>query len=202
MNIQHKNNGLPSNMDLTPKPTVYGGKMMRSKLETKWAMLFDFFGWEWRYEPFTLDGWIPDFEIKTNTGQNLLVEVKPFDPFLFTTTEEDMMPLIIDAGYGKVMKHAKSHKILLCGKEPFIYNRLYLSIGLFMGSAWLFHELYGSDRLLLDIASIKYDGAFGLSQNYGGWDDIVNKEVERKAFVMTDCQDEVIFKVFDSFYNR
>jgi hypothetical protein len=55
--------------------TVYRGYRMRSRLEARWAAFFDGLGWRWAYEPYDLDGWIPDFLI---FGERpLLVEVKP-----------------------------------------------------------------------------------------------------------------------------
>ena len=56
-------------------PTVYRGVRFRSRLEAKWAAFFDIFRWKWEYEPFDLDGWIPDFAL--NNAHEVLVEVKP-----------------------------------------------------------------------------------------------------------------------------
>ena len=42
-------------------PTMYDGYRFRSRLEARWAAFFDLAGWEWKYEPIDLDGWIPDF---------------------------------------------------------------------------------------------------------------------------------------------
>jgi hypothetical protein len=56
-------------------PTQYKGINFRSRLEAKWAKMFDLLGWKWEYEPFDLDGYIPDFLIKSE--RPLLVEIKP-----------------------------------------------------------------------------------------------------------------------------
>lgn len=61
-------------------PTLYNGIQFRSRLEAKWAAFFDLLGWEYEYEPFDLDGWIPDFLIKGKQG-DVLVEVKPVTEF-------------------------------------------------------------------------------------------------------------------------
>jgi hypothetical protein len=59
--------------------TRYGGINFRSRLEAKWAALFDLLGWEWTYEPADFNGWIPDFAIH---GSRLVyVEVKPVTAF-------------------------------------------------------------------------------------------------------------------------
>jgi hypothetical protein len=55
--------------------TQYNNQLFRSRLEAKWAAMFDLLGWEWFYEPFDLDGYIPDFILGFNPP--LLVEVKP-----------------------------------------------------------------------------------------------------------------------------
>ncbi len=51
------------------------GTRFRSRLEARWAALFTSIGWQWEYEPFEVEGYIPDFAI---LGKNpFLVEVKP-----------------------------------------------------------------------------------------------------------------------------
>lgn len=56
-------------------PTNYKGVQYRSRLEAKWACFFDLLGWPYQYEPYDLDGYIPDFAIMFRSP--LLVEVKP-----------------------------------------------------------------------------------------------------------------------------
>jgi hypothetical protein len=59
-------------------PTKYAGVQFRSRLEARWAALFDLWGWAWLYEPLDLDGYIPDFILTdANNGEGVLVEVKP-----------------------------------------------------------------------------------------------------------------------------
>lgn len=55
--------------------TRYKDVLFRSRLEAKWAAAFDHFGWEWRYEPIDLEGYVPDFIVTMR--RELLVEVKP-----------------------------------------------------------------------------------------------------------------------------
>ena len=54
---------------------MYGGVTYRSRLESQWARFFDAMGWPFVYEPFDLNGWIPDFALQFH--EPLLVEVKP-----------------------------------------------------------------------------------------------------------------------------
>lgn len=56
-------------------PTVYNSIQFRSRLEAKWAYFFDLIGWPYQYEPFELDGYIPDFVLTFSNP--VLVEVKP-----------------------------------------------------------------------------------------------------------------------------
>lgn len=59
-------------------PTTYNGIRFRSRLEAKWAYYFDRIFWKWEYEPYDLDGWIPDFVVENGRDKELLVECKPF----------------------------------------------------------------------------------------------------------------------------
>lgn len=58
-------------------PNSYKGRNYRSLLETRWAIMFEKLGWQAEYEPFELNGWIPDFML-IGKDKSLLVEVKPF----------------------------------------------------------------------------------------------------------------------------
>lgn len=58
---------------MTAIPTMYAGVQFRSRLEAKWAAMFDLLEWPWEYEPIDLEGYIPDFILYGK----LLVEVKP-----------------------------------------------------------------------------------------------------------------------------
>ncbi|NWG32696.1 MAG: hypothetical protein HXY29_14575 [Rhodocyclaceae bacterium] len=58
-------------------PTTYKGVRFRSRLEARWAALFDLLRWPWTYEPFELKGYIPDFVLPFEDGTDVIVEVKP-----------------------------------------------------------------------------------------------------------------------------
>jgi len=66
-------------------PTLYRGRMYRSRLEARWAAFFDALGWEHEYEPFDLGLWSPDFLLPEF---KILVEVKPIDAFDYETFEK------------------------------------------------------------------------------------------------------------------
>jgi hypothetical protein len=67
--------------DPTGIPTIYRGVQFRSRLEAKWAAMFDLLGWTWQYEPCDFPGWIPDFALTGKAGNMVLVEVKPVVAF-------------------------------------------------------------------------------------------------------------------------
>jgi hypothetical protein len=71
-------------MAITAIPTTYKGIEFRSRLEAKWACVFDELGWQWDYEAVDLDGYIPDFILKFPHG-NMLCEVKP------ATTKDELL---------------------------------------------------------------------------------------------------------------
>ncbi len=65
--------------DIKAKPTVYGARQFRSRLEAKWASFFDLCGWQYEYEPYDLGAWSPDFLLLGT--KKVLVEVKPITVF-------------------------------------------------------------------------------------------------------------------------
>lgn len=71
--------------DIKAHPTNYAGVTFRSRLEARWAAMFDLIGWSWEYEPIDLNGWTPDFRVHWDChhsecpeGHTLLIEVKPY----------------------------------------------------------------------------------------------------------------------------
>ena len=60
-------------------PCQYKGINFRSLLEARWAYFFDKLGWTWQYEPFEMDGYIPDFLVTLPLDiWSVVVDVKPF----------------------------------------------------------------------------------------------------------------------------
>lgn len=57
---------------------MYRDVQFRSRVEAKWAAFFDLVDWPWDYEPFDLNGYIPDFALRFH--KPLLVEVKADSP--------------------------------------------------------------------------------------------------------------------------
>lgn len=68
-----------TNQKIAAIETRYNGINFRSRLEAKWAAMFDLLKWGWTYEPTDFNGWIPDFAIH---GERIIyVEVKPVGEF-------------------------------------------------------------------------------------------------------------------------
>jgi hypothetical protein len=90
--------------------TVYKAITFRSRLEARWAVFFDALGWDWVYEPFDADGYIPDFLIN---GENpILVEVKPAPTCLDLTVHVKRLEEAL---------RNWTHDVLLVGTSPFIW---------------------------------------------------------------------------------
>ena len=90
-------------------PCQYKGINFRSLLEARWAYFFDKLGWTWQYEPFEMDGYIPDFLVTFSEDWSaMVVDVKPF----FTL---DYQNNVIEK-----CKHNKEHCSLLFASTPSI----------------------------------------------------------------------------------
>lgn len=99
-------------------PTTYNDVQFRSRLEARWAAFFDLCGWQWEYEPFDLNGWIPDFMLR-GAKTNTLVEVKPLDWNVpteshFTDETEITSYLRSFPDLAKVFDKS-DHEVLICG---------------------------------------------------------------------------------------
>lgn len=100
-------------------PTTYAGTRFRSRLEARWAAFFDLAGVKWEYEPFDLDGWAPDFLIKTDPDsvglmfdpESVLCEVKPVDI-------DDVILNGDVTDFEKAVAHSDKHPVILLGYAP------------------------------------------------------------------------------------
>ena len=90
-------------------PTVYKGIEFRSRLEAKWAVMFDQLGWPWEYEPVDFKGYIPDFHIDFGLTQ-FFVEIKP------SFVVDDLKPAMAKAIMA--MGRSRAETILVLGGSP------------------------------------------------------------------------------------
>ncbi len=100
-------------MKIAAIPTKYVGIQFRSRLEARWFAFFDLLKWSPQYEPFDLDGWIPDImlpAVRPNRGSTpTLVEVKPI---------LDMTDVRVVETQTKIDRAAANHQCLLVGVSP------------------------------------------------------------------------------------
>ena len=58
-------------------PTIGArGIQFRSRIEAQWAYIFETLEWNWDYEPIDLQGYIPDFIIRFDDANEILIEIK------------------------------------------------------------------------------------------------------------------------------
>lgn len=88
-----------------PIRTPYAGLTFRSRIEAKWAVMFDKLDWKWEYEPLDLDGYIPDFVLQFH--EPLLVEVKA-----------ELSLRELNAHTDKVERSGWQHEALIVGASP------------------------------------------------------------------------------------
>lgn len=94
------------NYTIKAHPTKYREIVFRSRLEATWAAYFDLCEIEWEYEPFDLEGWVPDFLLKHGRHE-ILVEVKPVAD-----------PMQDSSEYAKATAYRDKAWILLLGRSP------------------------------------------------------------------------------------
>ena len=165
-------------------PTFYKGIQFRSRLESTWAAFFDLMQWDWRYEPFDLIGWTPDFEIQTSKGnRRLLVEVKPESLQNYNIDNIELTP------YKKVIKHVDDFNILLLGTGLFSKDD-YTCLGILLETKLKYTDKYRicidnkNPKYNADIAAIKeQDEIYGISPLYGFWCDLIKDKICHKAFI-------------------
>lgn len=142
--------------DIKPKPTLYNGVQFRSKLEATWAWRFDRWGWNWAYEPFYVNGWLPDFIIKGVFYT--LVEVKPFSSLskFFDCGQIDK----ISNGL-KQLDDPYKYDVLLLGKCPMYDSGKRKKTQPYMRLGWLWE----GESKQLNIPNYSGHAALGLRDN-------------------------------------
>lgn len=106
-------------------PTQYGGVQFRSRLEAKWASMFDRAGWRWSYEPEDFDGYIPDFALWFRTP--ILVEVKPL-----RWDESDEDAAILDAARTKIAGSGIKGEVIALGTRILTEHGAHPRLGMLM----------------------------------------------------------------------
>ena len=158
--------------------TLYRGAWYRSRLEAKWAAMFDLLGWSAQYEPFDLPGWIPDFSIKAEVDPGfLLVEVKPFLRGEDYATDE-MREAIDAAVAGGTL--AAAPDVLLLGHSAVIPGPGHADFH----SGWL---SWGHDQACVN----HHGGRYGLIAYCGSYFDRITGLYSGNDYVLPASGDEV-----------
>ena len=131
-------------------PTTYRGIRMRSRLEAKWACVFDQLSWQWEYEPIDMDGWIPDFVI--HADPLILVDVKPIWAFDQKTGD-------------KLLKAAnpEEYELVILGAGPFSEEYDNCCIG------WLMDDWSDGWELAVPMYPTIKPKVYGLAAGTAGW---------------------------------
>lgn len=101
--------------DIPAKPTMYNGRLYRSRLEARYAAMYDILNYKYEYEPFDLPGWSPDFLLQIDIDK-VLIEVKPISNI--RELEINYLEKLIKAVKGT------DYRLAVCGSnnEIFIYQ--------------------------------------------------------------------------------
>ena len=177
--------------DIKAKRTLYDGIWFRSRLEAKWAVMFNLLGWQWGYEPFDLGGWSPDFILR-GTYNNILVEVKPegfIDEQLIhkvgSAWEAAYKPMFTPEGY--VDLHAKKVPlVLLVDAVTPVLCPDWEAAFLGMEISWKIDHGYITDKMIFKEAQKTYGGNPGWDYGSGelAWDGrLFNDMSARKRFL-------------------
>lgn len=89
-------------------PTMFRGVMYRSRLEAKWAAVFDAIQWPVVYEQLDLLGYVPDFVAEFGAS-DLLIEIKP-----------DLSPVALGQAKQKIERSGwTGEALILSGRTEF-----------------------------------------------------------------------------------
>ncbi len=140
--------------EIEAKPTIYNHRQYRSRLEARWAAMFDFIGWDFEYEPEPLKTWSPDFLLTEALG-GVYIEVKPYS-------------LWSDELMHKLYPYCGSHRIGLIA-DDLITNENQFFIGKY------FNKHVHRDKLLLKDLGTPYYGPMNQNLINRLWIESANK---------------------------
>jgi hypothetical protein len=145
-----------TNYTIAAIPTLYRGRMYRSRLEARWAAFFDRLGWKHEYEPFDLGAWSPDFAI--TEPFDALIEVKPH-----TEPDYDL--------FERAQTAAGKRPVFITRVAPVLVEKGPVSIGWWAASYWetsiWWTRLPDQPVLVADFISFTSDGETWVSGTNG-----------------------------------
>lgn len=162
------------NYNIPPKQTLYNGIKFRSKLEAQWAAFFDLLEWEYSYEPYELNGKVPDFIIKCDSPnygtKNLIVEVKP-DIFISPQYQSEIY---------NAYELAKTHILIVSEKPIYECNEMQGWAAIGIGS-----QYYDSINERSEMHDLSWKcglKAFDIGSIYMSYDSMIYRDCNRKGF--------------------
>lgn len=159
-------------------PTCYLGRQYRSRLEARWAAFFGLLGWDFEYEPFDLQGWIPDFILPK---AKVLVEVKP------VTERPEEIVVEIDRCRG-----AEPYEILIVGCVVPVADRGGVDASDGAPIGWM----RGKPEFWNERAGMKPVWGIGLIQKFHlEWPgfDIVEDQIQDMGFGLFSSRDHILY---------
>lgn len=169
-------------------PTMYHGRRFRSRLEARWAAMFDLLYWRYEYEPYDLNGQIPDFSLFGD--KEILAEVKPY----ILLKEFDIRKIL------SALKDTEKWgtEILLLGStimstdsasSPVWEDRPAVILG-YLGEFWKAPKpgSYNFERAMLNY----YKEKWGFYHEYGCWSDRVTGLYDGDHYLYNPDYEEVL----------
>lgn len=150
-------------------PTMYAGVQFRSRLEARWAAMFDLLQWKWEYEPIDLDGYIPDFVL--GFDKPMIVEVKP----IVDWESWGCMSHEASQALSKIKKSGWAGEGLLVGAAfmPVKHAMGYVRTGTALNIGVIFNTTDDPDEAPVDDPDDCYANIFGIKECCGGPVDVV-----------------------------
>lgn len=175
-------------------PTKYQHRRYRSRLEARWACFFDLLGWKYEYEPYDLNGWIPDFCIYGS--YEILVEVKPY------SKQEEFNVLKMEKA--KQGSEKESNELLLLGSTIFeseswgAFHSKYRENSAYIG--WLCEYYFPEEdeclsekqRWISPAVMNFYEGKWGFFHSDGSYTDRVTGAYEGDSHLHTPSYSQVL----------
>jgi hypothetical protein len=196
---------MSSRYPIAAKPTKARKIQYRSRLESKYGVLFERLQWEFQYEPFDLPGWSPDF-LLTGGEYGVLIEVKPsylvdqrlFDKLTKATENLPFHVVILDENpFRKPDKFYESYVLFGLGAEYLARGE----IGFFEEKGYShtdFHPMLM--KSVNDFSSLDYnhDGMMGVMISHQDRKQFLDRNhdhvsIETLQFMWRECGNETMF---------
>lgn len=177
--------------------TYWRYRRYRSRLEARWACMFDLLGWKYEYEPYDLNGWIPDFILLGDA--EILVDLKPY--VTFQEWEQEQIPKIMNA-IKETDKYGR--EILLLGSTIFEESENFNAPAIgWLGEFEKYPEEDGTFKSFYTWgdAVFNYNKKFGFFHGFMWYKDRITGEYDGDHHIQTPSYDTVL-KLWNEAGNR